>query len=58
MSKDNKRAMDEYTSNIFMGGKSIIVMHNTCEDYLIEASIILDLVLLDELSTRIYLKAQ
>ena len=29
---DSKRAMDEYTSEIFMGGRSTIVMHNTCED--------------------------
>ncbi|KAL8469935.1 hypothetical protein ACS0TY_032704 [Phlomoides rotata] len=26
---DSKRAMDEYTSKIFMGGQSTIVMHNT-----------------------------
>ena len=29
---DSKRAMDEYTSKIFMGGHNTIVMHNTCED--------------------------
>jgi hypothetical protein len=28
---DSKRAMDEYTSEIFMGGTNTIVMHNTCE---------------------------
>ncbi|KAG8383488.1 hypothetical protein BUALT_Bualt04G0018500 [Buddleja alternifolia] len=55
---DSKRAMDEYTSEIFMGGKSTIVLHNTCEDSLLAAPIILDLVLLDELSTRIQLKAE
>nr|ABO93614.1 myo-inositol-1-phosphate synthase isoform 1 [Xerophyta viscosa] len=55
---DNKRAMDEYTSEIFMGGKSTIVLHNTCEDSLLAAPIILDLVLLAELSTRIQLKAE
>ncbi|KAK8921615.1 hypothetical protein KSP39_PZI020708 [Platanthera zijinensis] len=55
---DSKRAMDEYTSEIFMGGKSTIVLHNTCEDSLLAAPIILDLVLLAELSTRIQLKAQ
>nr|AAK21969.1 myo-inositol 1-phosphate synthase [Avicennia marina] len=55
---DSKRAMDEYTSEIFMGGKSTIVMHNTCEDSLLAAPIILDLVLLAELSTRIQLKAE
>lgn len=55
---DSKRAMDEYTSEIFMGGKSTIVLHNTCEDSLLAAPIILDLVLLAELSTRIQLKAE
>nr|P42802.1 RecName: Full=Inositol-3-phosphate synthase; Short=MIP synthase; AltName: Full=Myo-inositol 1-phosphate synthase; Short=IPS; Short=MI-1-P synthase [Citrus x paradisi]CAA83565.1 INO1 [Citrus x paradisi] len=53
-----ERAMDEYTSEIFMGGKSTIVLHNTCEDSLLAAPIILDLVLLAELSTRIQLKAE
>ena len=55
---DSKRAMDEYTSEIFMGGQSTIVSHNTWEDSLLDASIILDLVLLAELSTRIQLKAE
>ena len=50
--------MDEYTSEIFMGGKNTIVMHNTCEDSLLAAPIILDLVLLAELSTRIQFKAE
>lgn len=53
---DSKRAMDEYTSEIFMGGKNTIVMHNTCEDSLLAAPIILDLVILAELITRIELK--
>ncbi|XP_020104490.1 inositol-3-phosphate synthase isoform X1 [Ananas comosus] len=55
---DSKRAMDEYTSEIFMGGRNTIVLHNTCEDSLLAAPIILDLVLLAELSTRIQLKAE
>ena len=50
--------MDEYTSEIFMGGRNTIVLHNTCEDSLLAAPIILDLVLLAELSTRIQLKAE
>lgn len=41
---DSKRAMDEYTSEMFMGGRSTIVMHNTCEDSLLAAPLILDLV--------------
>ncbi|MQM04562.1 hypothetical protein Taro_037357 [Colocasia esculenta] len=55
---DGKRAMDEYTSEIFMGGRNTIVLHNTCEDSLLAAPIILDLVLLAELSTRIQLKTE
>lgn len=54
---DSKRAMDEYTSEIFMGGRQTIVMHNTCEDSLLAAPIILDLVILAELITRIQFKA-
>ncbi|GJY23872.1 PH, RCC1 and FYVE domains-containing protein 1-like protein isoform X1 [Tanacetum coccineum] len=50
------RAMDEYTFEIFMGGTNTIVLHNTCEDSLLAALIILDLVLLVRLSTRIELK--
>jgi len=53
---DSKRAMDEYTSQIFMGGTNTIVMHNTCEDSLLAAPLILDLVLLAELITRIELR--
>merc|ERR1719266_1079372 len=49
---DSKRAMDEYTSRIFMNGKNTIVMHNTCEDSLLATPIILDLVL-TELMQRI-----
>ena len=50
---DSKRAMDEYTSEIFMGGRNTIALHNTCEDSLLAAPIILDLVILTELLTRI-----
>lgn len=53
---DSKRAMDEYTSEIFLGGRNTIVMHNTCEDSLLAAPIIMDLVILAELVTRIQLK--
>merc|ERR1712169_147948 len=38
---DSKRAMDEYTSEIFMHGRNTISMHNTCEDSLLAAPIIL-----------------
>jgi myo-inositol-1-phosphate synthase len=50
---DSKRAMDEYTSEIFLGGHNTIVMHNTCEDSLLAAPIILDLIILCEFFGRI-----
>lgn len=55
---DSKRALDEYTSEIFLGGKSTIVIHNTCEDSLLAAPIILDLIILGELLTRIEIKKE
>lgn len=51
--QDSKRAMDEYISEMFMGGLNTIVMHNTCEDSLLAAPLMLDLVLLAELCGRI-----
>lgn len=51
--RDSKRAMDEYTSEIFMGGRNTVVVHNTCEDSLLAAPIVLDLVILAELLTRV-----
>mmetsp|Transcript_33559 Transcript_33559/g.84821 ORF Transcript_33559/g.84821 Transcript_33559/m.84821 type:complete len:518 (+) Transcript_33559:68-1621(+) len=53
---DSKRAMDEYSSEIFMGGSNTIVIHNTCEDSLLAAPIILDLCILMELCERIEIK--
>lgn len=50
---DSKRAMDEYTSKIFMNGTNTIAMHNTCEDSLLATPLILDLVLICELAERI-----
>ena len=50
---DSKRAMDEYTSDIFMHGRNTLVIHNTCEDSLLAAPIILDLAIIMELTTRV-----
>ena len=50
---DSKRAMDEYTSEIFMGGTNTIVMHITCEDSLLATPLIYDLIILAELCERI-----
>ncbi len=42
-----------YTSEIFMGGKNTLVMHNTCEDSLLATPLILDLCIMAELCERI-----
>ncbi|XP_030575407.1 inositol-3-phosphate synthase 1-A [Archocentrus centrarchus] len=55
---DSKRAMDEYTSEIMMGGINTIALHNTCEDSLLASPIILDLVMLTELCQRVTVKPQ
>jgi len=55
---DSKRAMDEYTSEIFMGGRNTIAMHNTCEDSLLATPLIYDLVILGELCERITVKKE
>jgi myo-inositol-1-phosphate synthase len=52
---DSKRAMDEYTFSIFMGGQQTVVLHNTCEDSLLAAPLILDLIILTELCHRIHI---
>lgn len=54
---DSKRAMDEYVSEIMMGGHNTIVIHNTCEDSLLASPIILDLVILAELCSRIEIRS-
>ena len=53
---DSKRALDEYTSEIFLGGRNTVSMHNTCEDSLLAAPLILDLIILAELSERMRVK--
>ncbi|XP_040916887.1 inositol-3-phosphate synthase 1-A-like [Toxotes jaculatrix] len=55
---DSKRAMDEYTSEIMMGGLNTIALHNTCEDSLLASPIILDLVILTELCQRVTVRPQ
>lgn len=53
---DSKRAMDEYMSEIMMGGTNTIAIHNTCEDSLLASPLIIDLVVLAELCERIQFK--
>jgi len=55
---DSKRALDEYTSELFLGGNNTIVMHNTCEDSLLAAPLMMDLIILSELCERITVKEE
>ncbi|XP_052128720.1 inositol-3-phosphate synthase [Frankliniella occidentalis] len=50
---DSKRAMDEYTGELMFGGRQTFVVHNTCEDSLLAAPLLLDLVVLAEFCTRV-----
>lgn len=50
---DDKRALDEYYAEIFLGGHQTISLFNVCEDSLLAAPLIVDLVLITELMTRV-----
>jgi myo-inositol-1-phosphate synthase len=55
---DSKRAMDEYTSEIMMGGRNTIAIHNTCEDSLLASPLILDLAIIAEICERIEIRRE
>lgn len=50
---DDKRALDEYYAEIFLGGHQTISIFNVCEDSLLASPLIIDLVLVTEIMTRI-----
>ncbi|KAL1845763.1 Myo-inositol-1-phosphate synthase [Paecilomyces lecythidis] len=50
---DNKRALDEYYAEIFLGGHQTISIFNVCEDSLLASPLIIDLVIIAEMMTRI-----
>lgn len=50
---DNKRALDEYYGEIFCGGHQAISIYNVCEDSLLAAPLIIDLVVIADMMTRI-----
>lgn len=54
---DNKRALDEYYAEIFMGGHQTISLFNVCEDSLLASPLIIDLVIITEMMTRIQWRA-
>jgi len=53
---DSKKAIDEYMSSIFLNGNHTLVLYNVCEDSLLAAPIILDLLLITEMFERISYK--
>ncbi|GAA5858975.1 hypothetical protein JCM8547_007183 [Rhodosporidiobolus lusitaniae] len=53
---DDKKAIDDYTSEIGMGGRNTLAIYNTCQDSLLATPLILDLALLAELLTRVTYK--
>lgn len=55
---DNKRALDEYYAEIFLGGHQTISIFNVCEDSLLASPLIIDLVLVAEMMTRISWRRQ
>jgi myo-inositol-1-phosphate synthase len=50
---DSKVAMDEYHSELMMGGRNTISMHTVCEDSLLASPLIIDLVVITELFSRV-----
>ena len=50
---DSKVAMDEYHSELMMGGRNTISMHTVCEDSLLACPLIIDLVVITELFSRV-----
>jgi len=57
-SGDTKKALDEYASEIMMGGQHFLSVYNVCEDSLLAAPIMLDLMLLTEIFERIEWKTE
>ncbi|GJN92317.1 hypothetical protein Rhopal_005347-T1 [Rhodotorula paludigena] len=55
---DDKKALDDYTSEIGMGGRNTLSIYNTCQDSLLATPLILDLALLAELMTRVTYREQ
>ncbi|TXT07219.1 hypothetical protein VHUM_03389 [Vanrija humicola] len=50
---DSKRAIDEYYSELLMGGRNVMNIFNECEDSLLATPLIFDLAILADLLTRV-----
>ena len=55
---DSKRAIDEYSSLIFMNGVNTIMSYNICEDSLLAVPIMIDMLVLGELFTRMKVNSE
>lgn len=53
---DSKVAMDEYYSELMLGGHNKISIHNVCEDSLLATPLIIDLVVMTEFLSRVSYK--
>lgn len=53
---DSKVAMDEYYSELMLGGHNKISIHNVCEDSLLATPLIIDLVVMTEFLQRVSYK--
>jgi Myo-inositol-1-phosphate synthase len=53
---DSKVAMDEYYSELMLGGHNKISIHNVCEDSLLATPLIIDLVIVTEFLQRVHYK--
>ena len=53
---DSKVAMDEYYSELMLGGHNRISIHNVCEDSLLATPLILDLIVMTEFFSRLTYK--
>ncbi|CAD6889143.1 unnamed protein product [Tilletia controversa] len=50
---DQKVAMDDYTSELCLGGRNRLLLTNLCEDSLLASPLLIDLAILAELMTRV-----
>ena len=55
---DTKTGMDEYMSEIFMGGTNTLVLHNNGEDSLLAAALMVDVTMLVELCCRVEVRCE
>src|SRR5271169_1949898 len=55
---DSKVAMDEYHSELMMGGRNTISMHTVCEDSLLASPLIIDLTVIAEFFSRVEYRTQ